>query len=90
MWTIDAPACQASMADWAISSGVMGMYGAMSRIMRLPVMAAVMMTFSIRGPLIVLGVDDSNRLVSGILEREVRRVLGNRSSRSETYAAQTV
>jgi len=90
MWTIDAPACQASMADWAISSGVMGMYGAMSRIMRLPVMAAVMMTFSIRDPLVVLGVDDSNKLVSGILEREVRRVLGNRSSRSGTSAAQTV
>ena len=50
MWTIEAPACQASMADWAISSGVIGMWGAMSRIMRLPVMAAVMMTFSMDYP----------------------------------------
>jgi hypothetical protein len=25
IWTIEAPACQASMADWAISSGVIGM-----------------------------------------------------------------
>jgi hypothetical protein len=45
MWTIEAPPAR---PRWPTgdSSGVMGMWGAMSRIMRLPVMAAVMMTFS--------------------------------------------
>jgi hypothetical protein len=66
MWTIEAPACQASMADWAISSGVMGMWGAISRIMRLPVMAAVMMIFSMRYPLIEIRCYLSGLSVTGM------------------------
>ncbi len=46
MCTTAAPARQHSIADCAISSGVSGMYGAISRIIRLPVIAAVMITLS--------------------------------------------
>jgi hypothetical protein len=44
---MDAPAFQHSMEDWTISSGVYGMCGATSRVIRLPVMAAVMINLSI-------------------------------------------
>ena len=43
-WTIAAPARQAAMPSAAISSGVTGMAGVCSLVMREPVRAAVMMT----------------------------------------------
>ena len=43
-WTTAAPARQAATPSAAISSGVMGMAGVCSLVMREPVSAAVMMT----------------------------------------------
>ena len=51
MWAIAAPAWAASIAAVAICSGVIGRPGCCSGLVRLPVTAQVMMTWSAMPPL---------------------------------------